>query len=528
METTVTNLPGHKGAFAQTMQGGAIYYTPDITADEPEWREVFDLTDRRTSTTDPASTYYGGGSNGGWIQTSLDDKYLYHAVVGPPASRRRHRLAAVHPQAGHPGAARLRRRRAVQHRHDRRGHRDGGAEADCPAIVDTLPAAGGPHWGALDNLELGEDGLLPRDHGREAARLLELLRRPHRSQRRPPRLHRRRGRGRRRWRWTRSSATSGPARPASTSTGRPGRTATGVRRSRTRCCSSRPTTTSADAIVRPLDACCRPSVRRSSSSEAPSYAGTGSLRPATSPGPATPWPAALAGAPSGSRCSAAHASPGVPSVQRMRHDDVDVHRHGGPGAARPQPGPGRQHPPGRRARTRLPPGAGGDGRGRPRPRPSPPRNRRPLGRRRPAPREAAPCSSRTGRRHRVPFAVETGTEPADPDLDRPRRTGVPRRRHRGDAGRRRRRGHVPGRRPLPPRTQTALRSVVDTLGTRGVEQLAVEHDDSARSVAAYDVVRAAAAEAGIAGRRPRPPHPAGATPCSSSAAGPTPATALRR
>ena len=44
METTVTNLPEHKGAFAQTMQGGAIYYTPDITADQPEWREVFDLT----------------------------------------------------------------------------------------------------------------------------------------------------------------------------------------------------------------------------------------------------------------------------------------------------------------------------------------------------------------------------------------------------------------------------------------------------------------------------------------------------
>ena len=35
METTVTNLPGHKGAFAQTMQGGAIYYSPDITVDKP-------------------------------------------------------------------------------------------------------------------------------------------------------------------------------------------------------------------------------------------------------------------------------------------------------------------------------------------------------------------------------------------------------------------------------------------------------------------------------------------------------------
>ncbi|WP_180933772.1 hypothetical protein [Nocardioides ungokensis] len=34
----------------------------------------------------------------------------------------------------------------------------GGAESDCPAVVDTLPAKGGPHWGALDNLQVGDDG----------------------------------------------------------------------------------------------------------------------------------------------------------------------------------------------------------------------------------------------------------------------------------------------------------------------------------------------------------------------------------
>ena len=107
METTVTNLPEHKGAFAATMQGGAIYYAPDITAEEPEWREVFDLTTSNKAT-NPASSYYGGGSNGGWLQTSLDDKYLYHAVVGRRAQRRRPRFPAVHPQAGHPEAAGVR------------------------------------------------------------------------------------------------------------------------------------------------------------------------------------------------------------------------------------------------------------------------------------------------------------------------------------------------------------------------------------------------------------------------------------
>ena len=82
METTVTNLPGHKGAFAQTMQGGAIYYTPDITADEAGVARGLRPHDRRTSTPTRSATRTAAARNGGWIQTSLDDKYLYHAVDG--------------------------------------------------------------------------------------------------------------------------------------------------------------------------------------------------------------------------------------------------------------------------------------------------------------------------------------------------------------------------------------------------------------------------------------------------------------
>ena len=63
METTVTNLPGHKGAFAETMQGGAIYYTPDITAEQPEWRRS--STSRPPTRCRPLQNPYGGGSNGG-------------------------------------------------------------------------------------------------------------------------------------------------------------------------------------------------------------------------------------------------------------------------------------------------------------------------------------------------------------------------------------------------------------------------------------------------------------------------------
>lgn len=156
METTVTNLPGHKGAFAQTMQGGAIYYAPDITAKKPKWREVFDLTTSNKQV-DPKSNYYGGGSNGGWLQTSPDDKYLYHAVIGRPKSGDDpgspayilvldiQKLLA----SGSDPACTIDRISEVTR---------GGAESDCPAIASTLPAPGGPHWGALDNFRIGADG----------------------------------------------------------------------------------------------------------------------------------------------------------------------------------------------------------------------------------------------------------------------------------------------------------------------------------------------------------------------------------
>jgi hypothetical protein len=156
METTVTNLPGHKGAFVSTMQGGAIYYSPDITAEKPEWREVFDLT-TSNAIADPDRDPYGGGSNGGWLQTSLDDRYLYHAVMG--------RQASGNDPGSPPYILVLDIRELLASGGDPQCKIDtieettkGGAESDCPAVVDTLPARGGPHWGALDNLELGEDG----------------------------------------------------------------------------------------------------------------------------------------------------------------------------------------------------------------------------------------------------------------------------------------------------------------------------------------------------------------------------------
>src|SRR3954466_7519966 len=81
METTVTNRPQHRGAFAESMCGGVIYYTADITAKKPVWREVFDDT-AAAKQINPDVSEGAGCDGGGWLQTSADDHYLYHAVIG--------------------------------------------------------------------------------------------------------------------------------------------------------------------------------------------------------------------------------------------------------------------------------------------------------------------------------------------------------------------------------------------------------------------------------------------------------------
>ncbi|WP_194283010.1 hypothetical protein [Saccharothrix syringae] len=164
METTVTNLPGHKGAFAQTMQGGAVHYTPDITAPEPRWVEVFD-DGAASKAIFAGNDSNGGGSNGGWIQTSPDDRFLYRAISG----RGKGALGPNDPGATG-GVYVLNIEKLLAAGTDFKCRIDtlaeaqnGGAEADCPTVAGAVPInagtpAAGPHWGAYDNFELGEDG----------------------------------------------------------------------------------------------------------------------------------------------------------------------------------------------------------------------------------------------------------------------------------------------------------------------------------------------------------------------------------
>ncbi len=166
METTVTNLPGHKGAFAQTMQGGAVFYTPDITAKEPHWIQVFD-DGAANKAIHPNNDSNGGGSNGGWIQTSPDDKYLYRAITG------RSKGALGPDDPGTTGGVYILdiqkllaagdKVENIQGRIDTKEKSQQGGGGDLPTVVGAAAInpgtpGGGPHWGAYDNFVLGDDG----------------------------------------------------------------------------------------------------------------------------------------------------------------------------------------------------------------------------------------------------------------------------------------------------------------------------------------------------------------------------------
>ena len=170
METTVTNLPKDKGAFAESMCGGVIYYTPDITDKNPKWREVFDDTNAAKEI-NPDVSEGAGCDGGGWLQTSPDDKYLFHAVIG------RNPGSLSVDDTGSPKmvyALNIQKLIAAGNNttcsiDDIHEVYNGGSEADCPTVASVLPVqdgtSGGPHWGALDNFRRGADGtFVETDH----------------------------------------------------------------------------------------------------------------------------------------------------------------------------------------------------------------------------------------------------------------------------------------------------------------------------------------------------------------------------
>lgn len=164
MENAVTNQPRHRGAFASTMAGGAIYYTPDITSPKPRWQEVFDDT-AAFRAFDPSGVLSGSNAGGSWLQVTPDDRFLIHTAMGDARLPRGVGSGMVFVldiqkllAAGANPACRIDTIEEVA---------AGGAESDCPALTSVVPITDtstpgtgvGPHWGSADMFTRDRQGL---------------------------------------------------------------------------------------------------------------------------------------------------------------------------------------------------------------------------------------------------------------------------------------------------------------------------------------------------------------------------------
>jgi hypothetical protein len=161
MEAAVTHGARNRGAFVSTT-GGAVFYTPDITARKPVWREVFDDLNAFTAIfgAQPPTSSSDGGS---WLYVSPDDRFLYRIVLGggwdSPADKIENGMLQVLDiralvAAGNRTTCSVDTIEEVS---------AGGAERDCPRLVSAVPikddTSGGPHWATLDTFGTGRGGL---------------------------------------------------------------------------------------------------------------------------------------------------------------------------------------------------------------------------------------------------------------------------------------------------------------------------------------------------------------------------------
>ncbi|GAA5127407.1 hypothetical protein [Haloechinothrix salitolerans] len=160
MEPAVTHQPHHRGAFAATGMG-AVYYTPDIMVDDPEWREVFDDATAFKSIY-PENTPTSAADGGSWLALSRDDRFLFHTVMfpgqgSPEPNTHAGMIYTLDVQALLASGADPR-----CHIDQIRETTEGGDESDCPSLVNAVPiidrTTGGPHWAALDNFRKGKHG----------------------------------------------------------------------------------------------------------------------------------------------------------------------------------------------------------------------------------------------------------------------------------------------------------------------------------------------------------------------------------
>ena len=213
-----------KGFFSESMCGGGVFWDPDVTAPTPDnsgvsttqWHQVWDDgfsqlatnstgEDTGANATDPGFEDEPGGCSGGaWVQTSPNNRWLFHTVQGrvPLAdnyfdqgeekmvyvldishlvedgekgveSCDMNAPVASGPYAGiKTGLAEAEIANNVVPTGNPNNSTSQYAEnpdteiGDCPVLLDVLivhdPTTGGPHWGALDNHSIDADGFPTR------------------------------------------------------------------------------------------------------------------------------------------------------------------------------------------------------------------------------------------------------------------------------------------------------------------------------------------------------------------------------
>jgi hypothetical protein len=182
-----------KGAFAGSMCGGGVFFTPDITKLEgdasSEWKQVWNdgLSNLAAGGDDAFLDEPGGCAGGAWHQVSRNNKLLFRSVQGRnPGSDNYFDQGATKMlydvdisrliRSAKDGEIQCDLSRGTDTNGDGKiditGREtfnrlaDGKKVADCPTLVSTLkvddPTSGGPHWAALDNHSLTANGFPTR------------------------------------------------------------------------------------------------------------------------------------------------------------------------------------------------------------------------------------------------------------------------------------------------------------------------------------------------------------------------------
>jgi hypothetical protein len=175
-----------KGFFSESMCGGGIFFTPNVTKlkgdSSSQWKEVFNDAVPEVQATGGKFTDEPGGCDGGsWVQVAPNNRMLFHTIIGrTPTSDNYYDQGAVKlvydvdisklikdAQTGkvicdlsngiHTDGIDL---TGMQVLHDLQ---EGKQVADCPKLISTLvvndPTTGGPHWAALDTASIDPNGV---------------------------------------------------------------------------------------------------------------------------------------------------------------------------------------------------------------------------------------------------------------------------------------------------------------------------------------------------------------------------------